>query len=203
MRTTLNILLYTLVFVVLGSLAVAFAFHLVELKDIITILVYAYQDLQIRLITGLSGFVCILLSFSIVQSITGKIQREKTIAFNNPNGQVTITLSAVEDLIKRLAGQQPEIKDARADVKATKKGIDVSMKIILRTETSVPDFTSKLQEIIASRIQDVFGIEETINVKIHVAKIITTDDKAKKKRDKNQEQLNQEDIAIPYQGIKI
>lgn len=203
MRTTLNIFLYTLIFVLLGTFAIAFALHLIDLNDIISLMIFSYQDLQIRLITALSGLVFILLSFSIIQSITGKMQREKTIAFNNPNGQVTITLSAVEDLIKRLASQQPEIKDARANVRAIKKGIDVTMKIILRMETNVPDFTSKLQEIIASRIQDVFGIEETINVKIHVAKIITTDDKSRKKKERALDQPQQDEIVIPYQGIKI
>ncbi len=199
----LSILFYTLIFTLLGAIAIAFAFHLIDLNDIIPILMLAYQDIQIRLITGLSGLVFILLSFSTAQNITGKIQREKTIAFNNPNGQVTITLSAVEDLIKRLAGQLPEIKDARADVKATKKGIDISMRISLRTETSVPDFTARLQEIIASKIQEIFGIEETINVKIHVAKIITIDENSKRKKDRNQELIKQDEIAIPYQGIKI
>lgn len=203
MRLTLSILFYTLIFTLLGTAAIAFGFHLIDLNDIIPMLILAYQDLQIRLITSLSGLVFILISFLTAQSITGKIQREKTIAFNNPNGQVTVTLSAVEDLIKRLAGQLPEIKDARADVKATKKGIDVNMKLTLRTETSIPDFTTRLQEIIASKIQDVFGIEETINVKIHVAKIIAADDRSKKKKDRNQEQTEQEEIAIPYHGIKI
>lgn len=203
MRMTISVLFYTLIFALLGTIAIAFAFHLIDLKDIIVMLILAYRDMQIRLITSLSGFVFILLSLLTARNLTGKMQREKTIAFNNPNGEVTVTLSAVEDLIKRLASQLPEIKDARADVKATKKGIDVNMKIILCTETSIPDFTTRLQEIVASKIQDVFGIEEMINVKIHVAKIISLEEKSKKKKEKNQEQLKQEDIGIPYQGIKI
>ncbi len=197
MKTALSILFYTIIFAFIGTLAIAFAFHLIDINELMTQLMHGYNDLRMRLITGLSGLIFILLSFSAAQVITGKIQREKTIAFTNPNGQVTITLSAVEDLIKRLAHQLSEIKDAKADVKATKKGIDIRMRVILRSETNIPDFTARLQDLIASKIQEVFGIDETISVKIHVAKIIGSEDKQKKISEKNEE------MAVPYQGLKI
>ena len=197
MKTALSILFYTIIFAFIGTLAIAFAFHLIDINELMAQFIYAYNDLRMRIITGLSGLVFILLSFSAAQVITGKIQREKTIAFTNPNGQVTITLSAVEDLIKRLAHQLSEIKDAKADVKATKKGIDIRMRVVLRSETNIPDFTARLQDLIASKIQEVFGIDEPINVKIHVAKIIGFEDKQKKRPEKNEE------IDVPYQGLKI
>jgi len=86
MKTALSILFYTIIFAFIGTLAMAFAFHLIDINELMTQLAYAYNDLRMRLITGLSGLVFILLSFSATQVITGKIQREKTIAFNNPNG---------------------------------------------------------------------------------------------------------------------
>jgi uncharacterized alkaline shock family protein YloU len=199
MRTALSIFFYTIFFALLGTIAVAFSLHLVELNVITDAITLAYNDLQIRLITGLSGLLLVLLSFGAASVITGKIQREKTIAFANPNGQVTITLSAVEDLIKRISQQMNELKDAKADVKATKKGIDVRMRVVLRSETNIPDFTARLQEMISSKIQDVFGIDEPITVKIHVAKIVTSDDKNKKKPEPAQEEIT----VPPYQGLKI
>lgn len=199
MKTALSILFYTIIFAFLGTLAIAFAFHLIDLNDFAQQLAFFYSEPRLRLVTGLSGLIFILLSFAAAQIITGKIQREKTIAFSNPNGQVTITLSAVEDLIKRLAHQLSEIKDAKADVKATKKGIDIRMRVVLRSETNIPDFTARLQDLIAGKIQEVFGIDEPISVKIHVAKIITSDEKSKKKSDKT----STEEIQIPYSGLKI
>jgi uncharacterized alkaline shock family protein YloU len=199
MKTALSILFYTVVFAFIGTIAIAFAFHLIDLSDIIMKLGYAYDDTRMRLITGLSGILFILLSFAASGVITGKIQREKTIAFSNPNGQVTITLSAVEDLIRRLANQLTEIRDAKADVKATKKGIDIRMRVVLRSETNIPDFTARLQDLISGKIQEVFGIDEPIIVRIHVAKIATSEEKSKRKSEKT----SAEDIQIPYSGMKI
>ncbi len=198
MRITLSIIFYTIIFALLGTLAIAFALHLIDIQELIPQLNFIYSDVHMRLITGLSGLFFILLSFAVAHIVTGKIQREKTIAFSNPNGQVTITLSAVEDLIKRLANQLTEIKDTKAIVRATKKGIDVRMRVVLRSETNIPDFTARLQDLIAARIQEVFGLDEPISVKIHVAKIIISEERSKKKEEKMEH-----DISVPYQGMKI
>jgi uncharacterized alkaline shock family protein YloU len=198
MRTFLSVLMYTVIFAFLGTLAIAFALHLITLEDAAKFLSIAYYDNQYRQITGLTGALFILFGLAAAQAISSKIQREKTIAFANPNGQVTITLSAVEDLIKRLTNQLSELKEAKAHVKATKRGIDIRMRVVLRSETNIPDFTARLQDMIASKIQDVFGIDEKISVKIHVAKILTSDEKPKKKQD-----TIVEEIRVPYQGIKI
>ncbi len=202
MRTVLSVFFYSLICAFLGAVALAVAFHLITFEQIYDILVFLYTDAQSRLITGGAGILFILLSFAAVQTITGRIQREKTIAFTNPNGQVTITLSAVEDLVKRISFQLREIKDTRAVVKATKKGIDIRLRVVLRAETSVPEFTAKLQNLIASRIQEVFGIDEPIVVRIHVAKIVTTEDRPRRKEERHSEP-QQEDIGVPYQGMKF
>lgn len=198
MRTILSILFYTLLFALLGAVCLAFAFHLFDLKEVLPHVQFAFENFRMRLIIGLSGFLLILSSFAAAGIITGKIQREKTIAFTNPNGTVTVTLSTVEDLVKRLSHQLSEIKDARAEVRATKKGIDIRMRVVLRSEINIPDFTTRLQDLITSKVQEVFGIDEPILVKIHVAKIITSEEKPKKKSEPEKE-----DIQIPYQRMKI
>lgn len=197
MRSTLSIIFYTLILIFLGTLAIAFAAHLIDLNDVIPELIRVYNDVRMRVIMGASGAILILLGFAAAQALSGKIQREKTIAFSNPNGQVTVTLSAVEDLIRRLTQQLSEIKDAKADVRAGKKGIDIRMRVVLRAETNIPEFTARLQDLITAKIQDVFGIDEPINARIHVAKIVA-EEKQRKKPDKQHEE-----ITVPYQGIKL
>ncbi|MGE5280605.1 MAG: alkaline shock response membrane anchor protein AmaP [Deltaproteobacteria bacterium] len=202
MRTVINTLVFSLICAFLGALALAFAFHIITFEQVYDILVFLYTDGQSRLVTGAAGVLFVLLSLGTVQGIAGRIQREKTIAFSNPNGQVTITLSAVEDLVKRLSFQLREIKDARAIVKATKKGIDIRMRVVLRAETNVPDFTAKLQDLIATKIQEVFGLDEPIVVRIHVAKIVSVEEKPKKKEDRRAEPP-EEYMAVTYQWMKI
>ena len=193
--TVWGILFYTAIIVLIGAALIIFSLNLMPLQDINSILTYALDNNNSRAIIGLSGVLLILISFSFTQIILGRFQREKTIAFKTSSGEVTIALSAVEDLVRRLAGIMPEIKELRPDVIATKKGIIVDLRVVLRSETNIPTLTSRLQEITHSRIQEVLGIEEQIIIKIHIAKIISTEEKERKKKEPEKEQPH-----IPFSG---
>ncbi|MEI6631715.1 MAG: alkaline shock response membrane anchor protein AmaP [bacterium] len=191
--TVLGILFYAVVLILIGVVLIVFSLNLLQAQDINSALAYLHYNLNSRIIVGLSGALLILISFSFAQLILGRFQRERTIAFATASGEVTIALSAVEDLIKRLAGVIPEIKELRPDVIASKKGILVDLRVILRSEANIPELTSRLQEITKSKIQEVLGLEEQNIVKIHVGKIISIEEK------KRRETLKEEP-PIPFGG---
>lgn len=193
--TVLGILFYAVVLTLIGILLIVFSLNLLQPQDINNLFTYLQYNPNSRIIVGLSGLLLILISFSFAQLILGRFQREKTIAFTTPSGEVTIALSAVEDLIKRLGGIIPEIKELRPDVIASKKGIVVDLRVILKSEANIPELTSRLQEITRSKIQEVLGLEEQIIVKIHVVKIISAEEKERKKKE-----LTKEEPPIPFSG---
>jgi uncharacterized alkaline shock family protein YloU len=197
--TFIGVVFYTLILWLLGGLILCFALHLILIEDVAHILnaVYTFNDL--RLTTGIIGGLLILLSFSFARLILGRMQKERTIAFENPSGMVTVSLSAVEDLVKRLTTQIPEIRDTRPEVVATKKGIEIELRIVLRSEVNIPELTLKLQETIKSRIQDILGVEETVLVRIHVAKIVSEEEE-RGRRKKGAAPEEKGEPLVPYQG---
>lgn len=192
--TVIGIFFYTSVLFLIAVTLIIFSLNWVPVNDISALLEYIQFSPSSRIITGLIGILLILISMSFAQLILGRLQREKTIAFNNPSGQVTISLSAVEDLIKRITAGIHEIKEIRPYVIATKKGIEVNLKLILRSEANIPDLTSRMQDLIKNKVQEILGIEEQIAVKIHVAKIISFEEKIGKRKEQEEER------AIPYSG---
>jgi uncharacterized alkaline shock family protein YloU len=196
--TGIIIKFYALMLILIGIIIIAFAlnpFGLLTPQSISDMLGYIQSNLNARIITALSGLFLIVVSSFLAQIVLGRFEREKTIAFNTASGEVTIALSAVEDLIRRLAGILPEIKELRPDVIANKKGILVDLRVILRAEANIPELTARLQDITRAKIQEVLGLEEEITIKIHVAKIITTEEKDKKGKDAEKEKN-----ALPYGG---
>lgn len=193
--TVLGIIFYTVVLTLIGAGLIVLSLNIFHPQDVTGALTFLESSPNARIIIGLAGILIILVSFSFAQLILGRFQREKTIAFSTASGEVTVALSAVEDLIKRLAGVIPEIKELRPDVIASKKGIIVDLRVILRAEANIPELTSRLQEITKSKIQEVLGLEEQIIVKIHVAKIITVEERDKKKREQAREET-----PIPFSG---
>lgn len=192
--TVIGILFYATVIILVGLVFILFSLNMLPAHDINNFISFIQNTPNSKIIIGLSGLLLILISFSFAQLILGRFQREKTIAFTTSSGEVTIALSAVEDLIRRLTHLIPEIKELRPDVIATKKGILADLRVVLKSEANIPELTSRLQDIARSKIQEVLGVEEQIIIKIHVAKIISIEEKKKKDNEKL------EQPTIPFSG---
>lgn len=182
----LVVFICTLIFAALGGLLVALSFNLFTLQSLAAFLQQTFQIENINLIIGGTGLFLIISSITIAQVSLGKMQREKTIAFNNPSGQVTVSLSAIEDFVKRLSSSITEIKDLRSNVIAGKKGIEISTRISLWADCNIPETTENIQAIIKNRIQEMLGIEEPIVVKVHVGKIVQKETKKQKRQTKEE-----------------
>ncbi len=194
--SVLGIIFYAVIIIGIGLAMIVFSLNLLLPQDINNLLIFAQSSQNSRIIIGLSGTLLILISFSFAQIILGKFQREKTIAFATSSGQVTISLSAVEDLIRRLSGVIPEVKELRPNVVANKKGIIVDMRVVLRSEANIPELTCRLQDITKTKIQEVLGVEEQIIIRIHVAKIVHDEKDNRKKKDSEKEDYS----TIPFSG---
>ena len=182
----LTLFFYTLVFLVLGCLFISMALTSITQEMIIDSLNSMYSSSNTRLILGVTGILLIFISMMVVQITMGKIKREKTIAFENPDGQVTISLSAIEDFIKRALKQLPEVKELRPNVRAGKKGIIIINRVTLFSDVNIPDMTEKIQNIVKTRVQEMLGVEEPITIRVHVVKIVHKEETPKdvKKDDK-------------------
>lgn len=192
--TMFGLIFNAVFFMVTAAIIFCFAFDVVTPFMISDILSGIKQHSNSRIILSLVGTLIVLINYWFMQSVVGKMQREKNIAFHTPSGEVSIALGAVEDLIRRLALKAPEVKNLRPDVVVGKKGIVVNLRVDLRSETNIAELTERLQELVKNKIQDMLrGIDEPILVKIHVAKIITTEEK-KKQDDQPKEP------AIPFYG---
>ncbi|MCX7927564.1 MAG: alkaline shock response membrane anchor protein AmaP [Candidatus Omnitrophica bacterium] len=202
---TLGIIFYTVVSVLIGLFMIISAFVLSiptwqdEAAQLISDFVYVLQEtVNYRVALGLSGVLLIFISFSFAQLILARFQREKTIAFHTPSGEVTIALSAIEDLIKHFSFMIPQIKEVKPDVIATRKGsLLVNLRVILKSEANIPELTAQLQEMTKSKIQEVLGLEEEIIIRIHIAKILSHEEKDKRKKDNETEPRH---FSIPGYG---
>ena len=157
------------------------------------------NHLQMRTIIGLVGFILILLSFLFAKLIAGFEQKERTIAFDNPAGRVSISLGAIEDMVKRLVLRETEVKEVRPNIIATKKGLQAEARLVLKADVNIPEVTARLQELIKSKIQDMIGIEEKVGVRIHVVKIISEEPRSKRDKDNYRERS---EPTIPFQGYR-
>ena len=198
--TGVALLFYVLTISLGAGITILFVSHVLLLTDVTNVLAVVYSDYQIRMIVGgIAGFL-IILSFMFARLISGGRQKERTIAFDNPSGRVTVSLGAVEDMVRRLMYKSYEIKDTKLHIIASKKGIEVSTRIVLKSDVSIPEITARLQEMIRNKIQEILGIEESVLVRIHVVKIITEEQRRKGGKEESEEKI--EPAPVPFHGYR-
>ena len=178
----LTLFFYTLVFLIVGGIFIALSLGVISQEAVVEMLNAMCMTPNTRLIVGITGVLFILISITVMRIGVGKIQREKTIAFDNPDGQVTISLTAIEDFIKRAIKQLPEVKELKPSVRAEKKGIEVITRVTLFSDINIPETTEKIQNLVKTKVQDMLGVEEPISVRVHVGKIAHKEEGSKESR---------------------
>ena len=168
---SLAIIVHTLVFLAIGGALILLYLNIFAVDQITGMLNTVSSQPDIKLALGIIGVVFIFGGLLTAHINLGKIQMEKTIAFENPEGQVTISLSAIEDFIKKSVRNISEVKELRSNVTASKRGINISCKATIFADTNIPEITERIQSIVKTKVRDMLGVEETINIKINVTKI--------------------------------
>ncbi len=169
---------YIILFILLGIGLMAFAAQWIPLEGTVRWLELAYTEWNLRLACFLTGAGLVLLNWIYAELALAKLQRQKTIAIENPDGQVTVSLTAIEDFIRRSAHELPEVKEIRSDVVARKGRIVVRAQATLWSGTHIPEAAERIQSVVKAKVQEMLsGLEEPIVVRVHVSKIAQRDEK--------------------------
>ncbi|MFH1782387.1 MAG: alkaline shock response membrane anchor protein AmaP [Candidatus Omnitrophota bacterium] len=171
------IFIYTMIFSVIGALLIAISFHAEYFNLFKSLTDQISQQNNLRLGLAGLGFLMMVVNISIVQLSLNRLRKDKNIAFDNPYGRVTVSLTAIEDYIKKLTNEMSEVKEIKSSINSIKSGIEVNAKVILYSGFNIPEVTEKIQSAIKMRLQEMLGLEETVVIKVHVVKIISTEKK--------------------------
>ena len=179
--TRIAIIFYIFIIWATGIAVIMFVSHGLDVETIQRLLLLIYFDSQSGTIAAVCAGGIMFMSFLLAKLIYGSRQMERTIAFENPTGGVTVSLTALEDLIRRLIVQMPEVKEIRPHMIANRKGLEVDIKLVLRHEANIPEMTSRFQDLVRRKIEEAVGMEGKINIRLHVIKISLEDIKFKRK----------------------
>ena len=186
---------YTLLILLLGATFTSISLGVITEGNIGEMVSLCYSDANLRLGLGIGGLLLVIIGLGVVQLAINRVHREKTISFENPDGQITISLSAIEDFIRRLFRTSTDIKELRPLCVVGKKGIEISNKVALWSDTKIPEATEKIQSVIKSRLQQILGTEEAITVKVNVVKIAAKEIR----RPRTKEEPEETEMEAPYQ----
>jgi uncharacterized alkaline shock family protein YloU len=100
-----------------------------------------------------------------------EMRREQCIAFDNPSGEVAISMDAVEDFIRRTGSEFPSVKSLEPRIHAGAEGIGISIRMDVYAGTNIPRVTEEMQNAIKERVQETLGINVAY-VSVSVGQIV-------------------------------
>ena len=105
----LAILFYVISIIILCGCVILFVSHVFLFEEVNYYLRLLYFDAQLRSSAVIMAAAWILLSMLFAKIVVGKEQQQGTIAFDNPSGRVSVSLTVLEDLVRRLVAKEHEV----------------------------------------------------------------------------------------------
>ena len=168
----LVILAYLLLMISVGAVLVSAAIEAITPEMASSALRSVGQTPALQMTLYALGGIFLLIGVIGPLRMAASLRRGNTIAFQNPDGEVTVSLKAIEDYIKKISKDIPGICDVRSHVEVTRSGVDITCYVSLTAGSNIPDITERIQLAVRSRLQSMLGMEEKINIKMHVSRIV-------------------------------
>jgi hypothetical protein len=126
-----------------------------------------------ELLTGAIGAVMLIIGLVVVLIAVQNVRPEQTISIQSSEGELRIAFSAIEELLKKVSRGIRGVRELSPKVVGTKRGLEVRNRASIEAGVSIPEITTKIQELFRSQIREVLGIEEVGAIRTYVHKIIT------------------------------
>lgn len=165
-------LAYFMVMLVAGAFFIAMSLDLMPCAFLTALAGYVRVDPMIKGYVLLTGTLILVSGVTVLVRSKRSGEKGKLITFQNPDGEVTVSISAIENYVKRAAKEVPGIEEAEPFVKAVRKGVSIKTLISISAGTNIPEVTENIQFTVRNRVRDMLGVEENVTVKVHVNKIL-------------------------------
>ncbi len=168
-------LAYIVLSLVIGTLLVGLALNLVNIQAICGYLeglsLSGYNFNSPRYLLGFIGAALLLLALRYFQMTFTSSRRNRAINFESPDGNVSITLFAIEDMLRRMLEERKEVAHIRPKVFLRRKQIEVVTRGVLAAEVNLIDFTKEIQDAVKKKLHILLGEEKEVRVNLEIRKV--------------------------------
>lgn len=112
-----------------------------------------------QLIIGLAGAIFFIASWRLIFLAFRTQRGGQPVVHETALGEVTISLDAVENLVRKTARAIKGVREVKADIKNNKDGLHVALKATISPEVSIPEVSEEIQNSVRQYVKRVVGVE--------------------------------------------
>ncbi len=125
-----------------------------------------------RLSCGSAALASVLFVLIWMLSSVPRRERAQFLTFENPGGEVRVSLDAIRDYVARLSGEFGEIVSMRPAVSTRRDQLRVNVECRVRSGTQIPVFTRAFQERVRESLQTDLGLTDLPAIGVTVRQIV-------------------------------
>lgn len=168
--------LYGLFFMVMGIVTNLINFNYLSHKEFKEILGSIYLSSDDKILWIFLGVLIFLIGISILNIALGRRDSQKAVIIKTDNGEVRISMNAIEDYIRKTALRIKEIRDIKSKIFMRGKELRINSKIILKTDVDVNNIVIKIQNEIEESVHSMLGIDIKLNINLNVVRMVPSKD---------------------------
>ena len=167
----LTVLIYIILSIITGLTLIGLSLEIITVDTVTAYLAKIPADFPLKWVTVIVGLLLILFCLHYLQASLLRLRRNKSITFESDQGKVSITLVAIEDMLKKMLEAKTEVSRIKPTVFSRKRGIEVIARGILTTEVNLVEFTKEIQEQIREKVHTLLGEDKQVQVNLEIRKI--------------------------------
>jgi uncharacterized alkaline shock family protein YloU len=164
-------LFFAVLFFAVGAVLVLAASAVIPAEDWAGIIANITESIAYQVTLGSFGIILIVTALVIPFRVAKNTRLRRQITFQNPDGEVTISITAIEEYIYRLTKEIAGISNVKARVSFGRNGINIISEVTIDAGSNIPKLTEEIQADIKNKVKTMLGVEEQINMVMRVKKI--------------------------------
>ena len=157
-----------------GSVLVA-AIHPVSPDLVSHVYGLVYESVYSRVFFGAVGMTIFFCALRVLQRRVAGASSDRSVKSRTAQGTVSVSLIALEDMLKKFLTGYDELADIRPFVYAKARGSRNNVRVVLRASLdhngNIQQIASHIQENIKLKLQDILGTEDDIKVDLDIRRI--------------------------------
>ncbi|MBI4971880.1 MAG: alkaline shock response membrane anchor protein AmaP [Candidatus Omnitrophica bacterium] len=158
-------------FLTLGSLLIMVSLHVVAWDDLMRDLGRIYEDPRAAFQTLIAGIFFIFMGLAFAKILIKQTRYAGGIIYAGPLGRTTVSVSAVEDVVRKTLKRFPEILTFTLKCRGYEKKAEIKVKLVVQAGVTLPVFSDEVKKEIRSRLERLLNLVNDVEVFVNVRNI--------------------------------
>ncbi len=162
-------------FLTIGSLLIMVSFHVVSVNELMLDIQNIYSSFGGSFQVFMIGFVFIFSGLAFAKMLIKQTRYSGGVVYTGPLGRTSVSLSAIEDIVKKVLRKRSEIINFDLKCRGFEKKVEVKIRLEVQLQQPLLEFSEQVQQDVRSRLMKVLELDNEVSVFVDIHQLKDAD----------------------------